>query len=492
MNGLLILLVFILTKFNCMNDEGVAQKEKLSCFVVMGFGIKTDLATGRQLDLNKTYKILIKPVVESRNLVCVRADEILHSGPIDLYMYQQLLDADIVIADISTANVNAFYELGIRHALRQRTTIVISEDKFAYPFDLNHIKIASYTHLGNAIDYEEVERFRKVLGDTIDAVLKISDSDSPVYTHLQQLIPPSMQKKVEKVLAQLEEVTTAIAGADLKSSAENETENSLSILIEQGETAIEARKYNEAKPFFKQAIHDMNKHEGHLETFDPYLVQRLAYATYKAKEPDNLTALQEAMQLLTLLDLENTNDTETVTLAGKIEKRLYKVAGKEQHLNNAIQLYQRGYYLLRNRYHGINLAFLLNKRVDSSIYNTTEDKIADMIFASRIRREVLDMCGQHWNESQGRKNKNITPFSSTIDQNLSANQTTSENEEQFWIMVNKAEAHFALGETADYYLALNKAMNIEHTNWMLKSFTDQVEELEGLLKKHGHYINLVL
>lgn len=32
----------------------------------MGFGIKTDFATGRQLDLNKTYKVLIKPVVENK------------------------------------------------------------------------------------------------------------------------------------------------------------------------------------------------------------------------------------------------------------------------------------------------------------------------------------------------------------------------------------------------------------------------------------------
>lgn len=176
-------------------NEDVGEKDRKRCFVVMGFGIKTDLATGRQLDLNKSYKYLIKPVVESKGLACIRADEIQHAGPIDLYMYQQLLDADIVIADISTANVNAFYELGIRHALRRRTTIVISEDKLVYPFDLNHIKITPYAHLGGAIDYEEVERFRKVLGDTIDAVLQIDDADSPVYTHLQELIPPSMQKK---------------------------------------------------------------------------------------------------------------------------------------------------------------------------------------------------------------------------------------------------------------------------------------------------------
>src|SRR5215207_3538938 len=168
--------------------------EPKRCFVVMGFGIKTDYATGRKLDLNKSYRLLIKPVVEEQGLICIRADEIRHSGSIDLPMYRELPKADVVIADLSTANVNAFYELGIRHALRPRTTIVISEDKLTYPFDLNHIKITSYTHLGDAIDFEEVERFRTVLGNTIDSVLNLDDADSPVYTHLHELIPPSIQK----------------------------------------------------------------------------------------------------------------------------------------------------------------------------------------------------------------------------------------------------------------------------------------------------------
>src|SRR6188768_2669449 len=124
---------------------------KKKCFVVMGFGIKTDYATGRKLDLNKTYRLLIKPVVEAKGVECVRADEIRHSGAIDLPMYQELLNADVVIADLSTANANALYELGVRHALKPFTTIVISEDKLVYPFDLNHIKITSYSHLGDAI-----------------------------------------------------------------------------------------------------------------------------------------------------------------------------------------------------------------------------------------------------------------------------------------------------------------------------------------------------
>ena len=174
-----------------------------SCFVVMGFGIKTDFATGRKLDLNKSYRLLIKPVVEAKGLTCVRVDEIPHSGSIDVRMYQELLKADVVIADLSTANVNAFYELGIRHALRPRTTIVISEDKLTYPFDLNHIKISSYTHLGDAIDFEEVERFRKMLGDTLEAVLNEEQPDSPVYTYLQDLVPPSFKEQTVKAVEQI-------------------------------------------------------------------------------------------------------------------------------------------------------------------------------------------------------------------------------------------------------------------------------------------------
>lgn len=73
-----------------------------TCFVVMGFGKKTDFETGRVLDLDQSYKNLIKPAVEAAGLKCIRADEIVHSGLIDVPMYEQLLNADVVVADLST------------------------------------------------------------------------------------------------------------------------------------------------------------------------------------------------------------------------------------------------------------------------------------------------------------------------------------------------------------------------------------------------------
>ncbi len=477
-----------------MTTEISNPKKAKRCFVVMGYGIKTDFATGRRLDLNKTYKLLVKPVVESKGLTCIRGDEIPHTGSIDLQLYWELLDADIVIADLSTANVNAFYELGIRHALRQRTTIVISEDRQAYPFDLNHIKITSYAHLGGAIDYEEVERFRSVLGKTIDFVIEQDDPDSPVYTHLHELIPPSIQKKAEKAIQKLEEeikksIAVSRAGEVIGEATERE-KNTLAILAEQGETALKNRDYISAKAFFKAALANTNG----TEPQDPasnnsYLIHRLALATYKSELPDKISALKEANRLLTLLDLDHTNDPETVALAGKIEKRLYEAEQKEQCLSNAILFYERGYYLLHNRYHGINLAFLFNKRVDSSIYNTREDKIADMIWASRTRRQVLKMCEQDYKLIIQRQERPQNPAQNPVDDNISADQRIVETEQKFWILVNKAEAHYGLGEMEEYQSAIQRANEVEHEPWMMRSFDEQIAEIKRLMEKHGHLLN---
>ena len=50
----------------------------------MGFGKKTDFETGRTLDFDKTYKGIIKDAVTDAGLKCIGADEIKHSGLIDV------------------------------------------------------------------------------------------------------------------------------------------------------------------------------------------------------------------------------------------------------------------------------------------------------------------------------------------------------------------------------------------------------------------------
>ena len=97
-----------------------------TCFVIQGFGKKQDYQTGRTLDLDASYEVIKEAVIDA-GLECIRADEIKHSGTIDQPMFEQILGADLVIADLSTYNVNAAYELGVRHALRPLCTIIVAE-----------------------------------------------------------------------------------------------------------------------------------------------------------------------------------------------------------------------------------------------------------------------------------------------------------------------------------------------------------------------------
>ncbi len=157
-------------------------------------------------------------------------------------------------------------------------------------------------------------------------------------------------------------------------------------------------------------------------------------------------------------------------------------------MKNAILYYERGYFLLHNRYHGTNLAFLLNKRVDTSIYTTTEDKIADMTWASRIRMEVLKMCDEDWTDIMIRQ-ATLNQQANHVDDKLTGDQLKSYEEQKFWILVNKAEALFGLGMLDASAQAYTEAQKIQHTEYMLKAYADQNAKLKAILQKHGHFLN---
>ena len=68
-----------------------------------------------------------------------------------------------MIADLSTYNVNAAYELGVRYGSRPSATIIIAETKFNNPFDFSHIVLHRYKHLGEDIGQNEARRFKGYL-----------------------------------------------------------------------------------------------------------------------------------------------------------------------------------------------------------------------------------------------------------------------------------------------------------------------------------------
>jgi tetratricopeptide (TPR) repeat protein len=366
----------------------------------------------------------------------------------------------------------------------------MSEDQLCFPFDINHIKINKYTHLGDSIDYFEVLRFQKVLGETLDYVLNDNTPDSPVYTFLDELIPPALKQEAE---ATAKQVTEALSHARHEEAdqpiTKEEENNTLSVIVKQGEEAIKDKQYDLARSLFNSAllISSCNKNQ-RVSSGNAYLIHRLAFATYKCEKPDKLTALKEANTLLSKLDLAHTNDSETVVLAGAVEKRLYEIGKGDNHLSNAILYYMRGFYLLNNRYNGINLAYLLNCKVNSSLDVTDEEKIADMVWANRIRQDVLRMCEKDWNAIIKREKTTSPP--GKVDEELSKLNKVEENEQKFWILVNKAEANLGLGNMDEYKKAVAHANSVNHEDWMMKGFLKQAQELSKLMKKTSHLLKM--
>lgn len=112
--------------------EEVEIDDKL-CFVIMPFA----------KDMEPVFNDGIRPAVEALGLKCERADQQGESIPIMLKVYGQIRIAKIVISDITAANPNVYYELGLCHALKpQVITIKLEGDKT--PFDLEQVQAIEY------------------------------------------------------------------------------------------------------------------------------------------------------------------------------------------------------------------------------------------------------------------------------------------------------------------------------------------------------------
>ena len=140
------------------------------------------------LDRNMT-----KPPVEAAGLKCVRADEIVHSGLIDLPMYEQLLNADVVVTDLSTSirTRSMSSACGTPYARTPRSSSPKTGLK-TFPFDVNHVLVPTYHHLGEDIGFGEVKRFRQELTKALVEIMQKEPraKESPVYTFLNGLNPP--------------------------------------------------------------------------------------------------------------------------------------------------------------------------------------------------------------------------------------------------------------------------------------------------------------
>lgn len=347
------------------------DKKKL-CFVIMGFGKKKDPDTNRTIDLDETYKKIIRPAVESANYNCVRADEILDSGIIDKSMYALLYMAELVIADISTYNPNAIYELGTRHVLKPYSTIIIKEDESKIPFDINHSRTLIYKHLGNEISNGEAKKCVRQLKELIFAITEKPTIDSPLYSFIPKIKQPVLS----------DEDLNEIVG-ELKSN-----ENTIFSLTEKAKNFMKEKRFSEAAETWKKLSEKANN--------DVYYIQQEALCIYKSKSPNEIQALTNALQIIGKISEQT--DTETLGINGAINKNLWKCTDEIGYLNTAIENYKKGWNLYKDYYTGENYAHCLEQK--SLLDKDSDVKIHSKVEAKNTRQEIIDIVFKSLEETE--------------------------------------------------------------------------------------------
>ncbi|SDR51303.1 protein of unknown function [Paraburkholderia fungorum] len=284
-------------------------------FVAMPFGIK------QGIDFDSVYDALIRPALLGHDFTVFRADEEKRAGDIRRDMFQELLLADIVVADLTIDNPNAWYELGVRHALRKRGVILLSAREGASPFDIVTDRKLRY-HLKDGVpDAAKLESDRAALAEMARETVAAWHGRvvSPVYSLLPYLQEPNWK-------------TLIVGGSEEFWNLQKEWESRVNvarrkqrpgdILVLAEEAPIQGLRL-EAYRTAAKALRRTEQHSFALEQIEHAL----------AVAPDDLESRQEkgillgrlgrfdqAKQWLESLQHDNPSDAETLGLIGRVEK----------------------------------------------------------------------------------------------------------------------------------------------------------------------------
>jgi tetratricopeptide (TPR) repeat protein len=409
------------------------SKQKPICFVIMGFGKKSDPSTGKTYDLNQTYKNIIRPAVKKAGYECVRADEIKDSGLIDKSMYALLMQADLVIADITTYNPNAIYELGIRHAVRPFSTIILKEKEGKIPFDLDHNRMFMYSHLGEDIGADEAKRCQRELVVLIEQIAKTKAIDSPLYEFINDIKPPKLPKK--EYLLIIEELA--------------QQEKHIFAIVEKAKSSMDKSDFIDASKYWDKA----NK----LVPNEPYFIQQWALCKYKSKDPSEQTALIDALKIIEELEPDGqTNDPETLGITGAIYKQLWKLNNDLEALERAIEYYGKCFKIREDYYTGENYALCLNLKAKS--IKDSDEIIYCNVEARKVRKMIIENLN------------NIVEFEE-FDMRL----------DKKWILATLSHCHLANKENKLAKKYQNLFLKEDLQDWEKETFNNNKELLKELI-----------
>lgn len=176
---------------------------KRTCFIVCPIGEE-----GSEIRKNsdQLLKHILQPVCNECNFECVRVDNLHDNDSITDTIIKYLKESDLVIADLSTHNPNAFFELGYRTALN-KPAIHLKNSIDTLPFDVSAIRTIVY----DLKDLDKVEETKNRLKETIKNLTfdEQSQSDSSNNNFNSLLLT-----EIYKIQDEVRKLNTSISSKD--------------------------------------------------------------------------------------------------------------------------------------------------------------------------------------------------------------------------------------------------------------------------------------
>ena len=191
------------------------------CFVIMPYGGEDEK---RRKHFSGVYQSIIEPAARLAGYEPKRSDIAGEPGNITHDIIRDLAGYDIVIADLTDANANVFFELGIRHTCRKSGTVHIVDESHSLPFDVSQYRAVKYStelsdihdtveSIANAIRRREenTDRADNPVHDALPQLPRdiFSTSDAAMQQQLTDL-----QDLAESLTQEKEELTNKLAAID--------------------------------------------------------------------------------------------------------------------------------------------------------------------------------------------------------------------------------------------------------------------------------------
>jgi tetratricopeptide (TPR) repeat protein len=372
------------------------------CFVDMPFGQKPDLKSGVVVDFDQIYNEAIKPAIEGCGLEALRGDEERTGGIIHSAMFARLLLAEFVVADLTLANANVFYELGIRHAAKPFTTVPIFANVSALPFDVALVRAVGYQLKKGKLTKAAAQKLKSQLAERLhEAINGVATDDSPLFQLIPKFPGIDLPEEVTEIfkdrIKEAEEFREMLSSARAKPLRE-EREALLKIRRDLGDPKTVQRSvlielmssFRDAEAF-EELIALYNSFPAPLKEY-VIVKQQFALALNRRNQSDDR---EKALRILDEMLKNRGADSETLGIRGRIHKDIYKEAAQAGRitaaaaLNDAIDAYTKGFEAdPRDYYPGVNAINLLIQKGDAEALKEVERLLPLVSFAVARRGGV--------------------------------------------------------------------------------------------------------